>query len=139
MNTPAIITWKKNLSVGVADIDEDHKRLIRMINRLFGAALSPDPGQILRNVLDELTHYVILHFNREQEQMDHLNYPFYHEHFGEHAKLIEAVGQFKNNLESGLACCLEEEIEHALRDWLITHIQQHDKQLGQFLNERGIY
>ena len=139
MRTPAIITWKQNLSVGVASIDEDHKKLIRMINRLFGATLSPDPAQILRGVLDELTHYVILHFNREQEQMSRLNYPSYHEHIGEHAKLIDAVGQFKKNLESGLACCLGEEIEHTLRDWLITHIQRHDKRLGQFLNKQGIH
>lgn len=138
MNTPAIILWKPFLSVGVAVVDEDHKKLIKMINRLFGAALSSDPGQVLRGVLTELTDYVVFHFNREEEYMLLLNYPDYEEHKAEHQRLLEAVGRFTRNLDSGLAMNLKDEIEMSLRDWLLSHILKQDMRLGPFLNEHGI-
>ena len=138
MSLPSIITWKSSLSVGVTDVDEDHKKLIKMINRLFGATLSSDPGQVLSDILSELTDYVVFHFNREEQHMQHLNYPRYAKHKEDHQKLFDAAGRFKRNLDSGLATNLKDDVEILLRDWLIFHIQGHDKRLGKFLNAQGI-
>ncbi|MBF0135867.1 MAG: bacteriohemerythrin [Magnetococcus sp. DMHC-1] len=134
----SVITWKPNLSVGIADVDEDHKKLIKMINRLFGAALSPQPGQILGDVLEELTRYVVFHFNREEEYMRRFDYPGFVEHKKEHERLIDTATRFKRNLDSGLAMNLKDEIEKSLRDWLVVHIQGQDRHLGHFLNEQGV-
>lgn len=138
MNTPSIIIWKKNWSVGVVDVDEDHKMLIKMINRLFGSTLSIDPQKVLLDVLAELTDYVVFHFNREEEYMSRLNYPDYAAHKQDHQRLLDAAGQFKQNLLSELPMDLKEVIENSLRDWLVTHIMDHDKRMGLFLNSQGI-
>ncbi|MEO5340101.1 MAG: bacteriohemerythrin [Magnetococcus sp. MYC-9] len=139
MTFPAIILWKPGLSVGVAAIDEDHKQLVKMINRLFGASLSLDPARVVTAVLDELTVYVRAHLDREEAYMRHYDYPGFQQHQQEHQRLLEAVGRFRRNLELGLTMNLKEEIERSLRDWLVSHIQGHDRRLGQFLNQQGIY
>lgn len=138
MGTPAIIIWKPNLSVKVTEIDEDHKKLIKMINRLFGATLSPNPGEVLRTILDELTDYVVFHFNREETYMRQYAYPGYDAHKQAHQSLLEAAGRFRQNMEWGMGANLGEEIETSLRDWLVVHIQGQDKELGKFLNQQGI-
>ena len=138
MNLPSIILWKQSFSVGVASVDADHKKLIGMINRLFGATLSSEPNQVLDNILRELTEYVVFHFNREEAYMDSLNYPEYETHKKSHQKLLDAARKFKKNLDSGLATNLEKDVEKLLRDWLVNHIQSNDKHLGRFLNEQGI-
>ncbi|MBF0459785.1 MAG: hemerythrin family protein [Magnetococcales bacterium] len=138
MNTPPIVLWKPPLSVGVADIDEDHKKLLKMINRLFGSALSLDPRQVLHTILDELTEYVVVHFDREETYMRRYAYPEYGIHKRDHQRLLDTAGRFKQNRELGLSINLKEEIEHALRQWLEAHIQEHDKRLGAFLNQQGI-
>lgn len=139
MNMPLIIIWKHHLSVGVADVDEDHKKLIKMINRLFGATLSSQPGAVLQGVLDELTDYVVRHFAREEDYMLRLEFSGYQAHKEDHHRLIESVGVFKEPIMSGEGGNIKEAIEHVLRDWLLTHIQVYDKQMGQFLNEQGIH
>ncbi|MBF0295155.1 MAG: hemerythrin family protein [Magnetococcales bacterium] len=139
MASPSIILWKNHLSVGVADVDEDHKKLIKMINRLFGAALSSEPQRVLEGVLDELTHYVIFHFEREEAYMQRLGCPFHQEHLQEHRHLLEAVGGFRVRLLAGKVGCLKEEMESTLRDWLIGHILGLDKKMGEFLNSKGIF
>ncbi|MEO5333689.1 MAG: bacteriohemerythrin [Magnetococcus sp. YQC-5] len=138
MNTPLIIIWKHHLSVGVADVDDDHKKLIKMINRLFGATLSSQPGAVLQGVLDELTDYVVRHFAREEDYMLRLGFSDYQAHKEDHHRLIESVGVFTEQILSGVAFNIKDQIEHILRDWLVTHIQVYDKQMGQFLNEQGI-
>ncbi len=138
MSIPVIILWKPGLSVQVADIDEDHKKLIKMINRLFGAALSLDPGGVLRTIVAELTDYVVFHFAREEAYMLRYAYPGYDGHKQEHQRLLEAAAQFRQNMELGLTTSITDDIEQSLRDWLVVHIQNQDKQLGQFLNQQGV-
>lgn len=139
MSLPSIITWKPSFSVGIVDVDEDHKQLIKMINRLFGATLSSDPHQVLRSILHELVDYVVFHFEREENFMKRINYPAYAEHKQEHQVLLDSAHRFMRNLDSGLALNLKEDVEVTLRDWLVQHIQQHDKRLGTFFStEAGI-
>ncbi|MBF0179189.1 MAG: hemerythrin family protein [Magnetococcales bacterium] len=139
MASPYVILWKSHLSVGVADVDEDHKKLIKMINRLFGAALSLEPQRVLEGVLDELTRYVIFHFEREEEYMLRLGYSAYLEHQREHQRLLVAVARFRERLLAGKVGRLKEEMEATLRDWLVGHILEMDKKMGEFLNSQGIY
>lgn len=138
MSNPTIIIWKAHLSVGITAIDEDHKNLIKMINRLFGSVLSSDPKQVLMSVLHDLLDYVVIHFQREEEYMRHHNYPGFEQHKSEHDALLTTATQFRNKLDSGVATDLKDEIENTLRDWLVSHIQGYDKELGTFLLTKGI-
>ncbi|MEO5377067.1 MAG: bacteriohemerythrin [Magnetococcus sp. DMHC-6] len=133
MNKTPLIYWKADYNVGIQDIDNDHRQLVKMINRLFGSVLSSDPADVVNSVLKDLLAYVVFHFNRELALMEKYGYPEREQHNNEHRLLLESASQFKKRFDSGLAINIKEEIEVSLRDWLVNHVRNSDKRLGHFL------
>lgn len=77
-------SWSADLSVGNAAIDEDHRELIGLINRLHAAMERGRGGLIMNEVLAELIDYVDAHFKREEDYMHKLLYVGFTEHKKEH-------------------------------------------------------
>ena len=61
------IPWSEDLSVGLEEIDEQHKILINLINRLFNEAILKRADKaLISDILDELIQYTIVHFAVEE-------------------------------------------------------------------------
>ena len=77
------LEWDDYMSVGVDDIDEQHKDLIKAINRLYEVVMRGDIGEMRtarRKALDDLDHYVRHHFASEERFMEKISYPLLDEH-----------------------------------------------------------
>ncbi len=131
------ITWDNSYSVGVALIDNQHKRLINIINELHDAMGAGKGKDVLGKVLHELIQYVNTHFKTEEEHMVKYHYPDYETHRYEHEKLTDEVKRFYDDFNSGKAV-LSIQIMNFLRNWLMDHIVVKDKKFGKFLNEKGV-
>ena len=64
------LEWSEDLSVGVEAIDDDHRILITLLNRLYAASQKADEGKMTSEVLVDLAAYVVRHFRREETVMD---------------------------------------------------------------------
>jgi hemerythrin-like metal-binding protein len=124
-------------SVGVNEIDNQHKKLIDLINQLNDAMHAGKGAEILGKVLSELVNYTVYHFNYEESLMAQHHYDDTPAHKLEHKKFIETVGAFKQKFDSGNAV-ISVEIMNFLRDWLTNHIMKTDKKLGQGLVKAGV-
>lgn len=133
----AFINWDDSYSVGVVLIDNQHKRLIQIINELHDAMGAGKGKEILGKVLFELVQYVNTHFKTEEEYMVKYNYNEYESHRYEHEKLTDEVKRFHEDFKDGKAV-LTIEIMNFLRNWLMDHILVKDKKFGKFLNEKGM-
>ncbi|MCX7880325.1 MAG: bacteriohemerythrin [Ignavibacteria bacterium] len=133
----AFITWNDSFSVGIAKIDNQHKRLIQIINKLDDAMKEGKGKEILSEVLNELILYVNTHFKTEEEYMTQYNYDEYEQHRYEHEKLTDEVKRFYDDFKGGRVV-LSVQIMNFLRNWLMDHIVVKDKKLGKFLNEKGL-
>ncbi len=131
------ITWDNSYSVGVALIDNQHKRLINIINELHDAMGAGKGKDVLGKVLHELIQYVNTHFKTEEEHMVKYHYPDYETHRYEHEKLTDEVKRFYDDFNSGKTV-LNIQIMNFLRNWLMDHIVVKDKKFGKFLNEKGV-
>ncbi|NJD08346.1 MAG: GGDEF domain-containing protein, partial [Methylococcaceae bacterium] len=63
--------WSSNFVTGLADVDEQHHRLVDLINR-FGAALGESDRivvQEMATVFDQLVDYADYHFKEEEDLM----------------------------------------------------------------------
>ncbi|MBF0282950.1 MAG: hemerythrin family protein [Magnetococcales bacterium] len=138
MASHAIITWNASLSCGVTDIDEDHKKLVSMINRLGGAVLSADPQEVLQEILRELVQYVVFHFDREEEYMQEYDYPRFEQHQAQHRQLLDQAQEFVELLGSRPTQELWQQLGDTLRAWLVVHIEGEDHELGAFLVNQGL-
>ena len=134
----AFISWDSKLTVGVKIIDEQHKTLVELVNRLHDAMASGQGKMILGNILSELIGYTQSHFSTEEQLMHDHAYVYALGHEAEHRKLVKDVAEFKQKFDHGNAT-LSVAMLNFLCNWLQVHIQESDKRLGEHLVSKGVH
>lgn len=131
------IEWTPDLSVGVTDFDNDHKKLIDILNTLFAASFACVGDQMLGDTLKELREYTRFHFNREIDFLAQKGYPSVEPHRFQHDKLISELEKLEIRVrqeaegENGLS----NDVVKFLRGWLIGHIREHDMGYAAYLRD----
>ena len=125
----SLITWGPLLSVGNADIDEQHRKLVEMLNRLNDELHGGQGVEGLRSILDELVQYTVYHFGTEERLATAAGLELSAQHRAEHDGFVADIAAFKQKFDAGSAT-LSVEVMHFLRDWLSRHIMQTDKKLA---------
>jgi len=131
------IKWKDEYSVGITHIDQDHKKLISLLNQFTVAYDHAMSEAFEKEALEELINYTKYHFDREEKLMSDNDYPDFDAHKAKHQEMIEQVGSFVELYNEKGHDALKE-ISEYLTVWLINHINGTDKEYSQYLNERGI-
>ncbi|HAI70115.1 MAG TPA: hemerythrin [Gammaproteobacteria bacterium] len=131
------ISWSDDLSVGIQELDEQHKVLIDLINRIFNEAFIKHNTSVASEVLTELVQYTIIHFSVEESLFRIFNYPPYEDHKAQHAELTSQVMALKDKIEQGEE--INVELLSFLRGWLKKHIVQEDKKYTSFFAEKGLH
>lgn len=132
-----LINWTNDLSVHIQEIDEEHKMLVSMINKLHTALKTGQGKQVLAPILEEMTNYSVKHFHTEENYMRKFKYPQYEKHKKEHDNFIGKVMDFKKKFEKG-ELLLSIEVMRFLSTWLQSHIQGSDKAYSKFFNDNGL-
>ena len=133
----ALMAWSDNLSVNVTQIDEQHKKLVGMLNDLHDAMKQGKGSDASGNVLSGLVQYVATHFATEEKLMKEHAYPEYLKHKIEHDALTKQALDLQKQLQEGKPV-LTVELMKFLKDWLSNHILGTDKKYGPYLNSKGI-
>jgi hemerythrin len=133
----ALIEWSSSLSVGVSEIDEQHKKLIGIINRLNDAMKTGKGKDALTTLLKETAEYTVYHFGTEETYFDRFGYPGKERHKLEHKGLLEKVVQLSKDFDSGKVT-ITLDVMNFLKDWLSKHIMGSDKQYGPLFNQKGL-
>lgn len=130
-----IINWKSDMSVGIDSIDNQHKHLVDLINRLYEAMSEGHSKDIMDAVLKELVDYGKIHFKTEEDYFDTYNYPDAMDHKGEHKAFLNTVDNLMQEYESG-EYKVSMDTLHFLRDWITHHIKESDLAYGPFLQSK---
>lgn len=133
----AYVQWDESLSVGVAVFDEDHRKLVALINHLHDGIVTGGGQTAMVTALDELVRYTVFHFSREEELMAKNAYPAFAAHKAEHDALVAKVKEYQEQLSSGRRA-FSLELMSFLKDWLVKHIMGTDMQYRAFFNGKGI-
>lgn len=133
----AYIQWIDEFKVNVRVIDEQHKKLIDLINELHDAMKQAQGKAILSKVFLELIHYADYHFKTEEELFEKYNYPQFAEHKLQHDGLRNSVLELKQKFESGYVT-ITIEVMKFLKGWIENHILNTDKSYSKFFNEQGL-
>lgn len=132
-----LVSWNDGYSVGIKEIDKDHRQLIDLINR-FQTAIYYNTGSTFeQEALDELVDYTKYHFAKEEELLEKHGYPAFTEHKKEHHEMIAKVDDYIEEHRRGDHESLAK-IADFLRDWLIQHINGTDKKYCSFLHSKGV-
>ncbi|MCU0571709.1 MAG: bacteriohemerythrin [Syntrophobacteraceae bacterium] len=121
--------WSDFLSVGVADMDDQHKRFFGFINELHQAMKEGKGTGVIRSILGELANYTKHHFAAEEmllEQNHYADLPLQKE---AHRRFEAKVAEFRQRYAAGDNAVIVETMS-TVRDWLVNHIQKMDKKYG---------
>jgi len=137
MTARRFLKWDDSYSVGVAVMDDDHKRLINLINQLQTAALYDTSDEYEKEAFDTLIDYTKTHFKREEDLLEKNGFPGLEAHKKQHQAMIDEVGNLVSEYQQNADVTIEKTIRY-LKVWLIKHINGTDKEYSGFLNERNV-
>ncbi len=137
MTARKFVAWDDNLSVGIEAIDQDHKKLLTLINNLQTSVLYPTGETFERQALSELVEYTKYHFAREEKLMQENGYPDYAPHKQQHEEMIAKVGSYMEAYEKDREGTVDE-LTGFLKTWLINHIAGTDQNYSRFLRDKGV-
>lgn len=133
-----LMTWTDRLSVGIGVLDEDHKRLVSMVNDLYDAMRAGHGRDTLGRILNELVQYTKVHFAREEKFFAQTGYLAAAAHKQQHDTLTGQVLEVQQKYAAGASASLSIDVLQFLKNWLINHIQGSDQKYRPHLNEHGI-
>lgn len=118
----AYLAWRNDLNTGIEAIDNQHKRIVEMINQLHEA--QKHNKAIIGEVIEELVDYTMSHFAFEESLMEDAGYQFSRAHKRIHDLFIKRVADYRTRHQQGED--IAEELKSLLSRWLYSHIQSED-------------
>jgi diguanylate cyclase (GGDEF)-like protein/PAS domain S-box-containing protein/hemerythrin-like metal-binding protein len=127
-----IFPWNENFNTGVVQIDEQHRKLVELLNLLASHVAFEADIPALNVIFDELAGYAAYHFQTEEA--------IWHEHFpgdtlelnhqDTHANFIDVVIQLKGDGSTKPEEIIINDILAFLTRWLVSHILEKDRYLA---------
>jgi len=138
LNNQSSVDWKDEYSVGIESIDQQHKKLINLINMLQTTVDYSTGEEFERECLAAVVDYTKTHFVYEEGLMSKYGYPDFEAHKAQHQKMIDKVNDLLADYEDHPESAMKEALDF-LKQWLIRHINGTDKQYSEFLLSKGAH
>ncbi|GBE58468.1 bacteriohemerythrin [bacterium BMS3Abin01] len=143
----AFLEWDEKYSVGIEEIDQQHKRLFDLINKLYGTVQKVNGANDLQSsiielsailaAVDKMEDYASYHFSTEENYMLEYSYPDYKAHKKAHDLFFESVRKFKREIDEGKGFKLTDILEY-LKKWLTGHVLTTDQKYRKFFKKKGL-
>lgn len=133
-----IINWKNEFSVGVKEMDEQHKKLLGMINRLIEEQHTLTDPRTIADLLTEMTDYAQVHFRAEEFLMAEYGYEQISAQKKQHQDFIDKTISFYSASDIG-PNVLSMALLDYLGTWLVGHILQEDMKYKNFFKSKGLH
>ncbi len=131
------IKWTDELSVGVAEMDQQHQKLISMINRLISEQKVLTVPETIAQLITEMTDYAGEHFRAEEFLLSEYDYDDIDRQVSQHETFIADIQHFIDASDVG-ANILSKALLDYLRQWLVQHILKEDMKYKEFFKIKGV-
>ena len=132
----SFIEWTDELSIGIKEIDEQHKNLLELANSLC-KKIELDNHDMVQKAFDIFITQSNIHYKEEEDLMTKHHYPRSDSHIGEHNELLQKV--------KGVSylCSVNDQtvissLTTILSDYFKHHFHGADKSFAIYLNSRGV-
>ena len=126
----ALLQWKNHYSVGAAAVDDEHKKLIDRINRLYEQLMAGDEPLAASAFFEDLIKAITAHFVLEERFMRERGYDQLPQHREDYERLVDdilsLIGEFDRDEEAG-----RDDLASRLDGWFSCHFETHDARLQE--------
>ncbi|KHD89458.1 MAG: hypothetical protein OM95_03590 [Bdellovibrio sp. ArHS] len=122
--------WDDSLVIGVDTMDQDHQKLIQLMNEVYRLFKKNAAHSDIEKSMDQLGDFVVEHFQREERYFDSL--PDYEDgliHKAIHKKLLARYSSFLEEFKKGKE--IKEDFFYFLKAWLVAHIEGVDAKYAE--------
>lgn len=137
MNTVDIFPWNENFNTGLPKVDEQHHKLVQLLNLLASHVTFQTDIPRLNSIIDELVDYTVYHFQTEEA--------IWHEylagdsleskHLAVHDSFTATILKLKAEKDTKSAETIIEEVLSFLARWLAAHILEDDRYMAMVVRD----
>ena len=132
----SLMNWSDELLLHIDELDDQHRNLFLLINRLIVHKRTRGPREELLDLLQVLISYSQTHFRCEDHHMAASEYPLALSHSQEHHVFIQNINEFmtdyeRNNRE------LSDKMLTFLRKWWMNHVAGSDQKFAKHIQSVG--
>ncbi len=138
-----VFAWTPELSIGVGEIDAEHKELIDKVNIFFDSLKKAGGGKEMESLFTFLEGYMTAHFSREENYLKEFALNNQAQKYqtliaSEHAAFIRDFLAYKEDMgPEGPSFQMLTEFQKWIHNWLTNHFQKVDVGLAAFVRKAG--
>ncbi|ABR50731.1 hemerythrin-like metal-binding protein [Alkaliphilus metalliredigens QYMF] len=132
--------WKESFNCEVGSVDQQHQKLFQIgmqLHEIVKAKDQLDHYDEMMEVLQELKHYTIDHFQYEEALMEKHHYPGIADHKEAHQAFINKVIEIENQDIDEKQKKIGMDIIIFIANWIESHIMKVDMEYKEFFQEKG--
>lgn len=133
-----LVKWGDELSVGVPSIDDQHKKMLSLLNQLHDGMMAGRDKITLGDTLKQLITATAIHFKYEEDMLARVGYPDEPAHRIEHATLTRQIHDIRRQYETVGPSAMTIPVMSFLKSWLVAHISGSDMRYRTYLTARGV-
>lgn len=127
--------WKDEYSVGLEEIDSQHKELLDLFSRLMASVNGGRTWSEIHFRIVELRNFADFHFEFEEALMRMFDYPGIDNHANSHRGFFDKLDAIER---TSILNQVQDEIIELLFYWLSYHIMSGDKAYAKHILSTGI-
>jgi hemerythrin len=132
------VQWSEKFSVGVRELDQQHQKLIELLNILISTQGTIDTrSETVSDTLLAMTRYAQAHFKAEESLMETYGYPGLEEQRKQHREFRKKTVSLSMDTYYGIDHIPEDLLEY-LVDWWVHHILEEDIAYRSFFKDKGV-
>ena len=133
-----LVKWSDALSVGVPSLDDQHKKMLGLLNQLHDGMMAGKDKMVLGEVLKTLIASTTIHFKYEEDVLAQAGYPDGVAHRAEHAELTRQIQNIRREYETIGPSAMTIPVMSFLKNWLTAHILGADMKYRPHLIAKGV-
>jgi hemerythrin len=130
------VLWSDDLVVGVRSLDKQHEHLIKLLNDFLLVTHAREFNEDYQDIVCRLITCYQDHFRDEEELMRKHQYPNIIEHETDHSQFMVLINMMSTYHYDEVNT--PDAVSRFVKRWISDHIMEKDKDLGMYLNGRGV-
>jgi len=128
----SLLQWKKEYSVGIESMDDEHREMITLINSTYDKLGSDADSDQIDDCLAEIFNTISMHFALEERLMRKAGYAEFEAHKNDHEELLDQLRDLMDDFYTDPATGAKQ-LQQSLSDWFAGHFSTFDARLHGLL------
>jgi hemerythrin-like metal-binding protein len=137
-----LIIWKDEFAIDGGIIDDDHKKIIEIINEIITAIRAQEHIGSVALALKALHEITTAHFFREESLQELSEFPDLSRHRTAHRKLLATLSHWVETVDKSVLCedfstqnDVLSECKTFLYRWILAHILADDMEMREYIED----